>query len=510
MKVNQLRFGSVLSYLQMAVNFIIGMVYTPVMLRLLGQSEYGLYNTVASTISMLSVLKLGFNSSYIRYFSKYKVKNDEESISRLNGLFISIFTIIGVIALVCGLFLSFNLELVFDEGLTIAEYRTARILMLLLTFNLAVSFPTSVFTNIISAHEKFVYLKLLGILRTIGGPLVTLPLLIAGYKSVAMVVATLAVSIIVDICYFIFIKYYLKQRFVFRKVEEGIFKDIFIFTFFIALEIIVSQVNGNVGKVFLGRFSGTDAVAVYSVGYVFFNYFYQFALSISTVFTPRIHSIVNTTEFDLTQQRLQLTELFTKVGRIQFLFLSLIASGMVFFGKPFIRMWAGNGYDEAYIVAVILLLSVMVDLIQTVGVEILRAENKHKFRSIVNLIMAVFNIIVTIICCQKFGIVGATIGTAGSLLLSNGLIVNIYYHKQCNIDIVSFWKSIVRLSLGLIIPVAFGIVLNSIININGLLSLIVAIVLYTGVYCVSMWFFRMKQYEKNLVCKPLKKIFHNK
>jgi len=80
MKVNQLRFGSVLSYLQMAVNFIIGMVYTPVMLRLLGQSEYGLYNTVASTISMLSVLKLGFNSSYIRYFSKYKVKNDEESI----------------------------------------------------------------------------------------------------------------------------------------------------------------------------------------------------------------------------------------------------------------------------------------------------------------------------------------------------------------------------------------------------------------------------------------------
>ena len=56
----------------MAIQILIGLVYTPVMIRLLGQSEYGLYNAVASTISMLSVLRLGFNNSYIRYYSIYK------------------------------------------------------------------------------------------------------------------------------------------------------------------------------------------------------------------------------------------------------------------------------------------------------------------------------------------------------------------------------------------------------------------------------------------------------
>ena len=54
MKADQRKLGSLLSYSQMFLSILIGMLYTPVMIRLLGKSEYGLYNTVASTISMLS------------------------------------------------------------------------------------------------------------------------------------------------------------------------------------------------------------------------------------------------------------------------------------------------------------------------------------------------------------------------------------------------------------------------------------------------------------------------
>ena len=209
---NQIKAGAILSYVQMALSIIIGLIYTPVMIRLLGKSEYGLYNTVSSTISMLSILSLGFNSGYIRYYAKYKKNNDQESINKLNGLFIIIFSIIGVVALLCGLFLTFNLNLVFDEGLTTAEYEVARVLMLLLTINLATSFPFSVFSNIISANERFVFLKLLGMLKTVGGPLVTLPLLLMGYKSIAMVAVTLGISLVTDLVYFIYVKKKLKQK----------------------------------------------------------------------------------------------------------------------------------------------------------------------------------------------------------------------------------------------------------------------------------------------------------
>ena len=71
-RVNQLKAGSILAYAQMALSILLQLAYTPVMIRLLGQSEYGLYNTVASTVAILSILNLGFNSSYIRYYARYK------------------------------------------------------------------------------------------------------------------------------------------------------------------------------------------------------------------------------------------------------------------------------------------------------------------------------------------------------------------------------------------------------------------------------------------------------
>ena len=114
----QLKLGSMLSYLQMFLGIIIGIAYMPIMIRLLGQSEYGLYNTVSSTISMLSILSLGFNSSYIRYYAKYQKEDDKEAIYKLNGLFLIVFMIIGAVALACGLFLTENLQIVFKDGLT--------------------------------------------------------------------------------------------------------------------------------------------------------------------------------------------------------------------------------------------------------------------------------------------------------------------------------------------------------------------------------------------------------
>lgn len=505
MKVNQLKAGSILSYAQMAIGIVVGLIYTPIMIRLLGQSEYGLYNTVASTISMLSVLSLGFNSSYIRYFSRYKKNQDDEGIAKLNGLFLLVFLIIGFISLICGLFLSNHLNLVFDTGLTAEEYRIAHILMLLLTVNLSISFPMTVFANIISANERFVFLKVLGMLKTVVGPLVTLPLLLIGYRSIAMVLVTIIVSLTCDLCYCYYVVFKLKNKFVFKNFEKGLFKSLFIYTSFIAINMIVDQINLNVDKVLLGRYKGTTAVAIYSVGFTLYTYYQMFSTSVSSVFVPRIHKLINEIN-DRDSQKKALTDLFIKVGRIQFLILGLVASGVCFFGKSFIlNIWAGEGYDDAYVVAMLLILPSSIALIQNLGIEIQRAENKHQFRSIVYLIMAIVNLGLSIYLCQIYGAIGSAIGTAISLILANGIIMNIYYQKACNLDIIAFWKSIARLSAGLLIPIAVGAMLLCFTNQNDLWIWLLDIVAYTAIYCGSMWSLGMNKYEKNLVVGFIKK-----
>ena len=103
----------------------------------------------------------------------------------------------------------------------------ARKLLILLTVNLAVSFPMSVFADIISAHEQFVFLKLLGVVKTVCSPLLTIPLLFAGYRSVAIVTVTIILALFTDTMYLFFVVGRLKEKFIFKGFEHGLFKEIF-------------------------------------------------------------------------------------------------------------------------------------------------------------------------------------------------------------------------------------------------------------------------------------------
>ena len=145
MKINQLKAGVILSYVSEAISVLIGLVYTPIMLRLLGQSEYGLYQLASSVISYLGLLSLGFGSSYVRYYSRFKVRDDNLGLAKLNGMFMTIFIVIGIICALAGSILIANIDIMFKNSLTADEIGTARILMILMIFNLSISFPGSVF-----------------------------------------------------------------------------------------------------------------------------------------------------------------------------------------------------------------------------------------------------------------------------------------------------------------------------------------------------------------------------
>ena len=138
-------------------------------------------------------------------------------------------------------------------------------------------------------------------------------------------------------------------------------------------------------------------------------------------------------------------------------------------------------------------------LIQNLGIEIQRALNKHQFRSYIYLITVTGHLILSVVLCQKYEALGCAIGNAIALFLGAGVAINVYYHKYCYINIFAFWKSILRMSLGLIIPVALMFLAQSYIKFDRIPFFIAGILFYTLVYCVSMWFCSLNSYEKGLV-----------
>lgn len=499
--INQKKAGVILSYAGELVKILVNLVYTPIMLRLLGQSEYGLYQLVYSVVSYLSLLSLGFGSSYLRFYSRYKAQKDEDGVAKLNGMFMLIFCSISVICVLCGLIMIGNIRGIFGTGLTEGEYATARVLMGLLIINLALTFPNSVFNCSITAHEKFLFQKLLILLQNLFSPFLTLPLLIMGYGSIGMVSVTTFLTFLLLISNMFYCFKKLHIRFAFRGLQICLLKEMWVFTFFIFLNQIIDQINWSVDKFLLGRLVGTTAVAVYGVGGQINTLYLQFSSSISNVFVPKVNRIVAESNDDD-----QLTRLFTKVGRIQFMVLGLILSGFVFFGIPFIKIWAGPEYGASYAVALLLIIPVTVPLIQNLGIEIQRAKNMHKARAVVYLAIAIANVFISIPLIKFFGPSGAALGTAISLIAGNIIFMNWYYHARIGMNMFYFWKEIAKFIPALIAPCVVGTVIMKFANITGLVKLGVFAVVYIAVYGFSMYFLGMNEEEKQLVMGPIRKI----
>lgn len=505
MKISQLKIGVILSYITMFAQNIIGILYTPIMLRLLGKSEYGLYQLVYSVVSYLGLLSFGFGSAYVRFYSKHKAKNDKDGIARLNGMFITIFSIISLITILLGSILILNVELIFKQGLTLPEINTARILMVLMVFNLAITFPSSVFDSYMTAHECYFFQRIISLLQTVLNPFLTLPLLLMGYKSISLVVVTTILTISKFILNVYFCIKKLDMKFKFLNMQFSLLKEIWIFSFFIFLNMIVDQINWSVDKFILGIFGGTVAVAVYSVGGQINTLYMNLSTSVSSVFIPRINSIVAESD-----DNIRLTQIFTRVGRIQFIVLALVLGGFILLGKYFIFMWAGNGYDSAFYVVLLLIIPVTVPLIQSLGVEIQRAKNMHKFRSIVYFIIAIGNVLLSIPLTKSYGEIGAAFGTAITMTLGNIIIMNWYYHTYVKLNMKYFWINIFKLVPAISVSFIIGLIFTKIIIINSIIHFIFVGCVYALAYLICMYLFGLNSYEKGLFDSVVKKVLRRK
>ena len=492
--MDQKKAGVLLSYGQTVLSTVISLIYTPVMLRLLGQSEYGLYTLVNGFISNLSLMSFGLGSAYMRYYARYESSDGERGVAKINGMFMVIFLVIGALSLVVGGVLVANVHNIFAAKLTPREIETARVLMALLVVNIAVSFPCSVFTSYITAKERFFFQRMISMIRTVLNPIVMLPLLLIGLGSVSLVLVTLVLSVVTDVssAYFCFRK--LNMRLTFGRFDFKLLREMGGFSFFIFLNMIIDQINWTVDTTLLGIISGTAATAIYGVGSQLHRYYMTISTSISGVFVPQINRIVARGEGDQ-----KLTQLFTRVGRVQFMLLMLVLTGFVFVGEPFIEAWGGGEYEGAYPIALLLMGPVTVPLIQNIGIEIQRAKNKHQFRSKVYFVMALFNVAISIPLGMKWGGLGCAMGTGISMIVCNGFVMNWYYHKHIGLDMVYFWKQILSIVPAFIPPVLLGMLAVKMHAFAGYGGVVLFAAPYCAVYAASLYLLAMNESERSLV-----------
>ena len=207
---------------------------------------------------------------------------------------------------------------------------------------------------------------------------------------------------------------------------------------------------------------------------------------------------------------IEISDLFIRTGRLQYIILAFILSGFIVFGKSFVNIWAGPGYDDTYIITLMFFVALLVPLIQNVGITVLQARNEMKFRSILYIIIAVVSLAFQVVLAKKYDGIGCGIAISGSLLLGQGLIMNIYYKIRQRIDIARFWKEIFKMSIVPILMTIIGLYVINRVDLSSIASFLIGIVIYSIVYIPMFWKFSMSEYERGLLKEPIRKIIKRK
>lgn len=498
---NQRKSGVILSYVVLIFNIAIGLLYVPILLHYMSQSEYGLYRLLGSIMVYFAMMELGLGTVVTRFYTRYRALRETVHVENTLALALMIFAGISIVIASIGGTFYFYLPDVFAASFSGAELFKAQKIYLLLLFNLLLIILGNLFNALITSHEKFIFLKGITLLQIALQPFLIIQVMRVSPEAFHLVLVQTVCNIV-----FVLIKagycfQYLQIKVKYHYFDRKILRSMGTLSGSLFLVAIFDQVYWQGNQVILGVISGTLAVAVYSIAVQIYMGYLPMAAVFMQVFLPRV------TEMAVQGAAAKdFSALFIRVGRLQFILLAAVLTGFALYGEMFIRIWAGETYLDAYVIALLIMGPFTINLIQTMGVVILQAKNQYGFRALTYVGVGVLNLLLAIPMAKAYGGIGCAAVTGCCYLLGDGLIMNIYYSRVIHLEIGRFWREILRLGVVVLCAFILGMGLNYTHIFSDDRDFLVRVLCYSILYIGLMWKYGFNESEKLLVISGYQKV----
>ncbi len=496
LKISQIKYGAILSYVLIAVNAIYGIVMAPYILSQIGESNYGVYKTITSFSSTIMVLDLGIGTTVMRYTAKFRAEQKKDEISNFAAMgLLEAGIMAGIVACISTGIYNY-LPSFYSDVFTPQEIGLSQKLFLILSVNMVLVIIENVLHGVITGTDNFVFANGTKLILLVLRIFVSIALLQRWKSAIVLVIITLSVSVINMILQLWFIYGKLGIHIRLRRWDSGLFRESMGYTAAMFIQTLVVQANGNVDNIVISRVIGPAAVAVYSIGIQLFNMYESLSMAFSNLMLPPVTKQISG---GATDDELQQT--VTKIGRMQFVVLGAVLAGFICVGKDFIHLWLGDGFEDAYYLSLILMIPAIFTLIQNVCLSILRARNMMTFRTWSLVFGLIFNIIFTIIGTWLWGYYAAAIGTALSILFGYVIAMNIYFYKRIGFKVFKFYFDVFRRLIVCVLIPAIAIWCLGFIADASWMWLFIRVVVFIAIYAVMLWFYGFTDQEKGYIWK---------
>ena len=411
LKINQVKYGAILSYLLIVANSIQGLFMAPYILSQVGDGNYGVYKTIAAFSATIMVMDLGIGTTVMRYTAKFRAEKKMDEISNFAAMGLIEATIMAAIAGVLSVAIYFYLPTFYSESFTPDEISLARTLFCILAVNIIFVIIENVFNGVITGCNRFVFANGTKLCLLLLRIVANVALLKMWKSAIVLVGITLACSVITMVLQLLYIRTRLHIRIRLYRWDSSLFKESLGYTLLMFAQTIAVQANGNVDNIVISYVIGPAAVTIYSFGIQLFNMYESLATAFSGLMLPNISKRIADGADDA-----QLQETVTKVGRMQFAILGAALAGFICLGREFITLWLGDEFEDVYVLSLIMMIPVTFTLVQNVCLSILRARNMMKFRTGSLICTTILNLILTVVGTKLYGYYAAAIGTGLSVV----------------------------------------------------------------------------------------------
>lgn len=494
------KVAALLSYLKLFCYTLNSIFLVPILLRWLGEDDYGLYQMIYSVGHYILILDFGIGTVMMRYISEYRAKSDEKAASNFSAMIGIIVAVLCLLVVFTGLIVDINLENIYQD-LSSRDYELSHQMFHLMVLQILFMFVINYYTGIVGAYDKFVFINFINVLQILFAFVLTILLLKMGMGTVGVVVANLIVTAIVMIAIIYYAHKTLKLKIKYYQWDRAIVKPVVGLMAAMCLQSIVMYVNTTVDKTVLGIMCTKRDVAVYSVAATIVTFFNAIPTAISGLFQPTVMKMIvnkaTTTE---------LTDLVIRVGRWQFVLVGAIISGLCLFGMDLITLWVGKDMYNAIIIALIILPFNMIPLVQTICLSILNGYDKRLYRSVILVVASLIKIVVTVVLIKVIGPWGAPVGTALAYLIGHCIALNLYYKNNLKLEVGRMFKEIFS-GTWLCLAITTVLCLPLMLWDNyGITTFLIKGILYCAVFGFLMWKIGFTTEEKKIITPILVKL----
>jgi O-antigen/teichoic acid export membrane protein len=403
-------------YIAIAIEAAVGLVVLPFNVAHLGAAAYGLWMLTASVTAYFSVLDLGYSGAMVKFVAQYRAQRDGRALNEILSTLFFLFTAFGAAIYLAAILVAFNLGSIFS--LTPDQVHTGRIVLLIISVNVALSSAFSVYGGVINGFQRYDLNNMVGALSSVVAAAANVGALLLGYGLVGLVAATTTVRVLTYAIY----RANAYRVFPHLRIRASLFRvsrlrEVTTFSVFMLLIDWANKLNYSVDAIVIGFALSTTAVAVWTVAERLAEVTQRLTNQLSDVLFPLI---VND---DTEARNARLQQIFVQATRLSLGTVVPLGGALMLMAAPLVRAWVGPEFSGSVILVQLLSLVVIMRVGNATGATLLKGAGRHRLLAFTNITAAISNLALSLLLVRWLGLVGVAIGTMVPIGIAAAFVV---------------------------------------------------------------------------------------